>query len=108
MSPTEAERAAQLATRVTFGIVAALPEERAAILAMLDAPVPYAASGKGVGLTYDLGEIQAFGGGTHVVAVALAGVGNNVAAARGTLLLRARGQGSSWPFALARRWRRTG
>jgi nucleoside phosphorylase len=88
MSQGDAQRAAQVAARVTFGIVTALPEERAAVLAMLDAPVPYAASGRSAGLTYDLGEIPALGGGKHVVAVALAGMGNNVAATRGTLLLQ--------------------
>jgi nucleoside phosphorylase len=87
MSSPEAERAAQLASHVDFGIVTALTAERAAVLAMLDAPVPYVASGRGAGRTYDLGEIRSLTGGTHTVAVALAGMGNNIAATRGSLLL---------------------
>jgi nucleoside phosphorylase len=81
------ERAEALAKRVTVGIVTALPEERAAMLAMLDQPVPYAFPGQGAGLIYDLAELPAHGGGHHVVALALADMGNNVAAARGALLL---------------------
>ncbi len=88
MLTTDAERGAQLAPHVVFGIVTALEEERAAVCAMLDEPVHYAVPGRGAGLVYDLGEIPALGGGTHVVAVALAGMGNTIAAARGTLLLQ--------------------
>jgi nucleoside phosphorylase len=82
------ERAEALARRVTVGIVTALPEERAAMLAMLDRPVPWAAAGRGAGRTYDLGQIPSRDGGRHVVALALADMGNNVAAVRGTRLLQ--------------------
>jgi nucleoside phosphorylase len=82
------ERAAVLAKRVTVGIVTALPEERAAMLAMFDRTVPWSLPGQGAGLVYDLGELPAHGGGRHVVALALADMGTNIATARGTLLLQ--------------------
>ncbi len=78
----------RLAKRVSVGIVTALEEERAAMLAMLDKPVPWSVAGQGAGLVYDLGEIRAHDGGVHVIALALADMGNNIAAARGTLLLQ--------------------
>src|SRR5262249_38243749 len=83
----EREQAEALAKRVRVGIVTVLPEERAAILAMFDRTYPWSFPGQGAGLVYDLGVLPARGGGSHVVALALAGMGNNVAAARGTLLL---------------------
>ncbi|WP_437710195.1 hypothetical protein WMF45_36120 [Sorangium sp. So ce448] len=70
-----------------MGIVTALPEERVAMLAMFDRTVSWSFPGKGAGLVYDLGELPAHGGGHHVVAVAIADLGTNIAAARGTLLL---------------------
>lgn len=82
------DRAEALAKLVTVGIVTALPEERAAMLTMFDRTFPYSFTGKGAGLVYDLGELPAHHGGRHVVALALADMGNNVAAARGTLLLQ--------------------
>jgi nucleoside phosphorylase/tetratricopeptide (TPR) repeat protein len=82
------ERAEALSKRVTVGIVTALEEERAAMLTMIDRPVRWSAAGRGAGLVYDLGEIRADDGGFHVVALALADMGNNIAAARGTLLLQ--------------------
>ncbi len=81
------DRAEAMARRVTVGIVTALPEERAAVLAMLDRPVQWTTAGRGAGRVYDLGEIPAKDGGRHVVALALAGMGNNSAASRGALLL---------------------
>src|SRR5262245_61870096 len=57
------------------------------MLAMLERPVRWSAPGRGAGLVYDLGEIPAYDGRRHVVALALADMGNNIAAARGTLLL---------------------
>lgn len=82
----ERERAEGLAQRVTVGIVTALEEECAAMLAMLDRPVRWSAAGDGSGLAYHLGEICAYDG--RVVALALADMGNNIAAVRGTLLLQ--------------------
>ncbi|WP_437287502.1 phosphorylase family protein [Sorangium sp. So ce406] len=83
----EREQAEALAKRVRVGIVTALPEERAAMLAMFERTYHWSFAGQGAGLVYDLGVLPAHGGGCHVVALALAGMGNNVAAARGTLLL---------------------
>ncbi len=54
--------------------------------AMLDDPVKYSASGRGPS-EYWLGEAPARGGGTHAVALVRAGMGNNIASARATLLL---------------------
>ncbi|MEP7125078.1 MAG: hypothetical protein ABJE95_29380 [Byssovorax sp.] len=81
------ERAEALARRVTVGIVTALPEERAAMREMLDQPVSWSIASRGAGRMVDLGEIAARDGGKHVVALALADRGNNIAAARGALLL---------------------
>ena len=82
------DRAEALAKRVTVGIVTALPKERAAMLAMLEQPVSWEAPGRGAGRVYALGEVPSSDGGQHVVALALADMGNNIAAARGTLLLQ--------------------
>jgi hypothetical protein len=68
----ERERAAALARRVTVGVVTALPEEHAAMLAMFERTFPWSFAGDGAGLVYDLGELPAHGGGRHVVADALA------------------------------------
>lgn len=87
MMTEDQKRAAALAKRVTVGVVTALEEERAAMLEMLERPVHWSAPGRGAGLVYDLGEIPAYDGGHHVVALALADMGNNIAATRGTLLL---------------------
>jgi nucleoside phosphorylase len=69
------------------GIITALPKEFAAAKAMLDNPVEYSVEGRGAGREYVLGEIPAKGGGMHAVALVRAGMGNNQAAARATLLL---------------------
>ncbi|WP_437302543.1 phosphorylase family protein [Sorangium sp. So ce388] len=84
----EGTRAEALARLVTVGIVTALPEEFAAVKTMLDEPVSWLAPGRGAGCEYALGEIPSYDGGRHVVALALADMGNNSAAARGTLLLQ--------------------
>ena len=47
----------------------------------------WAFPGQGAGLVYDLAELPAHGGGRHVVAVALADMGNNVAAALASTML---------------------
>ncbi|KYF77069.1 hypothetical protein BE17_43155 [Sorangium cellulosum] len=84
----EGTRAEALARLVTVGIVTALPEEFAAMKTMLDEPVSWLAPGRGAGCEYALGAIPSYDGGRHVVALALADMGNNSAAARGTLLLQ--------------------
>jgi hypothetical protein len=101
VAETDRERAQALAKRVTVGVVTALPEECAAMLAMLDRPVQWTAAGRGAGRVYDLGEIPAHGGGRHVVALALADMGNNIAAARGTLLLKLQSHNVKQGFVLA-------
>ena len=73
---------------MTVGIVTALANEHAAMLAMLDQPVRWSIPGRGAGLVYYLDEIAAHDGGRHVVALALADMGNNSAATRGSQLLQ--------------------
>jgi len=80
-------RADLLKPRVTVGLVTALPKEFAAVKAMLDDPVEYGVPGQGAGREYVLGEVPAKDGGTHAVALVLAGMGTNQGAARATLLL---------------------
>jgi nucleoside phosphorylase len=86
-SSDQTERAAALADRVTFGILPALPKEYAAMKAMLDAPVACRAPGRGAAHDYELGEIPAKTGGTHVVAIAQGDQGNPNAAVHATTLL---------------------
>lgn len=87
-SPSAApDRAAELAARVTVGIITALPKELAAVKTMLDEPVEHDVGGHGAGRQYWLGEVPGKGGATHAVAVAMSGMGNTQAAARATLLL---------------------
>jgi nucleoside phosphorylase len=80
-------RAKALRPRVTVGIVTALPKEFAAVKAMLEDPVEDGFAGK-TAAEYVLGEIPAKGGGTHAVALVRAGMGNNLATGRATLLLQ--------------------
>src|SRR5262245_20881144 len=90
MTPTvdpKRARADALRARVTVGIITALPKELAAVKAMLDSPVEDGFPGK-VASEYWLGEVPAKGGGTHAVAVVRAGMGNNLATGRATLLLQ--------------------
>jgi nucleoside phosphorylase len=75
----------QLPYRV--GIVTALEIEYAAVKALLDNITDYSVPGQGAGRRYLLGETPAIDGGKHSVVLALAGQGNNIAAARATLLL---------------------
>jgi nucleoside phosphorylase/tetratricopeptide (TPR) repeat protein len=86
-APADATRAEALRPRVAVGIITALPKEFAAVKAMLEGPVEDGFPGK-VAAEYVLGEIPAKGGGTHAVAVVLAGMGQNLAAGRATLLLQ--------------------
>ncbi len=75
----ERARAAELAKRVTVGIVTALPKELVAVKAMLDGPVDHE--------DYVLGEVPAKGGGTHAVAVVRVGMGTTLAASSTARLL---------------------
>lgn len=82
-------RAKSLQSRVTIGILTALPKEFAAVQTMLEQPVSWTAPGRGGGRRYKLGEVPSMEGGSHVVAVALLpDMGNNSAAARATQLLQ--------------------
>lgn len=82
MTTANRERAQELAQKVTFGIVTALPHEFAAMKAMLRKPV----AGEGAHRDYMFGEIAARGGGCHAIALAMGGQGNAAASACGTAL----------------------
>lgn len=80
-------RQASLKYQPTIGIITALEKEFTAVKALLENPVRLNVPGKGAGRRYLLGEIPTQDGGKHVVAMALAAMGNNIAASRATLLL---------------------
>jgi nucleoside phosphorylase len=71
-----------------IGIVTALPKEYAAVETMLDNCSDYNAPGQGAGRRYRMGQVPASGGGAHRIALALADMGNNMAAIRAGLLLQ--------------------
>jgi nucleoside phosphorylase len=73
-------------TAPRIGIVTALSFEYAAVEALLENPEIYMVSGTGAGRRYLLGEIPT-NREKHSVVLALAGIGNNVAATRATLVL---------------------
>lgn len=70
-----------------IGIVTALPKEYAAVKATLKNARKYQYPGRGSGHRYLLGEISAKEGGKHLVVLALADMGNNLASLRATQLL---------------------
>jgi len=70
-----------------IGIITALPEEFAAVKASLLDCQYYCVAGKGAGRRYIIGRIPSVHGGDHRIALAMCGMGNNVAAARATLVL---------------------
>lgn len=81
--------ATELAKQVSIGVLTALPKECAAMRLMLENEVRWQVSGEGGGRDYYLGEIPAFSGRTHVVAIALLpDMGNNSAAISATRLLQ--------------------
>lgn len=71
----------------TIGIITALPMEFAAMRAILLQDRETLLPGQGAGRRYVIGRIPSLHGGNHSVVLALAGMGNNIAAARATLLL---------------------
>jgi nucleoside phosphorylase/DNA-binding NarL/FixJ family response regulator len=71
----------------TIGIITALPQEFTAVKATLLDVRERSLSGEGAGRRYSVGRIQSVHGIDHSIALALADMGNNVAAARATLLL---------------------
>jgi nucleoside phosphorylase/tetratricopeptide (TPR) repeat protein len=71
----------------TIGVITALPKEYVAVKTLLENQREMIMPGQGAGRRYLLGQIPAAGGGKHTVALSLADMGNNIAAARATLLL---------------------
>jgi nucleoside phosphorylase/class 3 adenylate cyclase len=81
--PVQAE---QLPPSPRVGVITALPHETAAVLAVFRHPPETVVPGDGAGRRYWLGPVTA-NGGTHLVVIAQANMGNNVAAIRASLLL---------------------
>jgi Nucleoside phosphorylase len=73
--------------RPTIGIVTALEKEYAAVKTILQNEIEHVVPGRGAGRRYVLGEIPSINGNNHHVAISLADMGNNIAAARAALLL---------------------
>ena len=69
------------------GIITALPKEYAAVRVLLKNSKKYQSPGKGAGRRYLLGELPAKDGGKHIVVLALADVGNNLASSRASQLI---------------------
>ena len=74
-------------SNVTIGIITALPLEYATVRVMLEKQDTISVPGTGAGRRYVISEIPSNQGGEHTVVLSLAGKGNNIAAARATLLL---------------------
>ena len=72
---------------VTIGIITALEKEFAAMRAVLLECEEHHVPGPGAGRRYVLGRVPSVHGGEHRVALALADMGNNIAATRASLLL---------------------
>jgi len=71
----------------TIGIITALPLETAAVRAVFDDPPRIDLPGPGAGRTYWRAEFASPLGGVHHVIIAQAGIGNNLASVRASLLL---------------------
>lgn len=72
----------------TIGIITALPKEYAAVNILLENKKDkYKIPGSGAGRRYCLGEISSEDGNKHNLVLATAGMGNNIAATRASLLL---------------------
>ncbi len=72
----------------TIGIITALPIEYAAVNILLENKNEnYAIPGAGAGRRYCLGEISSEDGNKHKIVLTIAGMGNNIAATRASLLL---------------------
>jgi len=71
----------------TIGIITALPKEFAAMKILLENTGSFKVSGQGAGRRYCLGKIPSNDGEYHSVVLALADMGNNIAALRASLLL---------------------
>lgn len=81
------ELTAEQRNQPTIGIITALPKEYVAVKAIVENPEEFNLPGRGAGRRYLLGEIPAANRRKHVIALSLADMGNNIAAARATLLL---------------------
>lgn len=71
----------------TIGIITALPKEYAAVDVLLENSRDYVVPGPGAGRRYRLGTVSVANSGQHSLVLSLADIGNNIAAARATLLL---------------------
>ena len=71
----------------TNGIITALPKEFAAMKILLENTTSFKVPGQGAGRKYFLGKIPSNDGEYHSVVLALADMGNNIAALRASLLL---------------------
>jgi nucleoside phosphorylase len=72
---------------IKIGIITALPKELAAMKAMLRNVKECFFDDKGAGHRYFIGEIDSANNKTHLIALALCGMGNNIAAIRATNML---------------------
>lgn len=70
-----------------IGLITALPKEYVALKVLLKNQWAYDVPGRGAGRRYLVGEVPATQGGRHTVVLALADMGNNIAATRAALLL---------------------
>jgi len=71
----------------TIGIITALPKEFTTMKILLENTASFKVPGQGAGRQYCLGKIPSNNGEYHSVVLALADMGNNIAALRGSLLL---------------------
>ena len=71
----------------TIGIITALPKEFTAMKILLENTASFKVSGRGAGRRYCLGKIPSNDSEYHYVVLALADMGNNIAALRASLLL---------------------
>jgi HEAT repeat protein/nucleoside phosphorylase len=71
----------------TIGIITALPKEFTAMKILLVNTASFKVPGQGAGRRYCLGKIPSNDGENHSVVLAFAGMGNNIAALRASLLL---------------------
>jgi internalin A len=88
LASERSRRQEQRTTEVTIGIITALPKEFAAMKAAMEDCQEHHVPGQGAGRRYVLGRMKSRDGKEHRIALAmLPKMGNNMAAARATLLL---------------------
>jgi len=86
-APTPNQSPQSATPNVTIAVITALPKEQVAVRSVLENVRDYMAPGRGAGRRYMIGDVPARNGGRHVVALALADMGNNMAVSRATRLL---------------------